>query len=86
MLQFDEVRRRTLALSHTVVLIRTLAEKYLQAVQALSRAKALDVDNPDLHVRIVHLRHTSTQLLLLVSARYAHTAQYPHWRSSLLCL
>ncbi|TRM60398.1 NMDA receptor-regulated protein 1-domain-containing protein [Schizophyllum amplum] len=31
--------------------------KYLQAAQALQRAKTLDAEHPDLHVRLVDLRH-----------------------------
>jgi hypothetical protein len=33
-------------------------EKYLQAVKMLTRARSLDPDHPDLHVRIAHLRNT----------------------------
>ncbi len=32
--------------------------KYLQAAQALSRAKSLDAEHPEVHVRLVHLRKT----------------------------
>ncbi|KAJ3799767.1 NMDA receptor-regulated protein 1-domain-containing protein [Lentinula aff. detonsa] len=32
-------------------------KKYLQAARALARARALDSEYPDLHVRIVHARH-----------------------------
>ena len=32
--------------------------KYLQAAQALSRAKSLDADHPELHVRLIHFRKT----------------------------
>lgn len=35
-----------------------ISEKYLQAVQALNRAKALDAEYPQLHVRLVHFRTT----------------------------
>ena len=33
-------------------------EKYLQAVKMLIRARSLDPEHPDLHVRIAHLRNT----------------------------
>ncbi|KAJ3822659.1 NMDA receptor-regulated protein 1-domain-containing protein [Lentinula raphanica] len=36
--------------------------KYLQAAQALARARALDPEYPDLHVRIVHARHFVSSL------------------------
>ncbi|KAF9068910.1 NMDA receptor-regulated protein 1-domain-containing protein [Rhodocollybia butyracea] len=36
--------------------------KFLQAAQALSRAHALDTDNSDLHVRIIHAKHTASNL------------------------
>ena len=39
-----------------------LSEKYLQAVQALNRAKSLDAEHPQLHVRLVHLRTTGMSL------------------------
>lgn len=35
-----------------------LAEKYLQAVQALNHAKALKPEDPELHIRIVEIRKT----------------------------
>ncbi|KAI0766255.1 NMDA receptor-regulated protein 1-domain-containing protein [Irpex lacteus] len=36
--------------------------KYLQAAQALSRAKSLDAEHPEVHVRLVHLRKTVSSL------------------------
>lgn len=38
--------------------------KRLQAVQALFRARALDAENPDLHVRIVHARQLGSSFFL----------------------
>ncbi|KAJ8597054.1 N-terminal acetyltransferase A, auxiliary subunit [Rhizopogon salebrosus TDB-379] len=37
-------------------------KKYLQAVKMLTRARSLDPDHPDLHVRIAHLRNTVSSL------------------------
>ncbi|OBZ77517.1 N-alpha-acetyltransferase 16, NatA auxiliary subunit [Grifola frondosa] len=37
-------------------------KKYLQAVKALNHARSLDPANPELHIRIVHLRNTITAL------------------------
>lgn len=42
------------------------AEKYLQAVQALNRARALDETHPELHVRLIHFRKTSKSLLWMI--------------------
>ena len=33
-------------------------EKYLQAVQALNRARGLSEEHPELHVRLVHFKKT----------------------------
>lgn len=46
-------RSRTLTTDHFV----GRAEKHLQAIQALARAKALDPENPELHVRTIHFKH-----------------------------
>ena len=43
-------------------LANMITEKYLQAVQALNRAKTLDAEHPQLHVRLVHLRTTGMPL------------------------
>ncbi|KAK7684976.1 hypothetical protein QCA50_011811 [Cerrena zonata] len=37
-------------------------KKFLQAVRALNHVKSLDPENPELHVRLVHLRHTVSSL------------------------
>ena len=42
-----------------------MAEKYLQAVQALNRASALDEGHPELHLRLVHFKKTRTCALPL---------------------
>ncbi|KAE9391110.1 N-terminal acetyltransferase A, auxiliary subunit [Gymnopus androsaceus JB14] len=36
--------------------------KRLQAVQALSRARALDAENPELHVRIIHAKYSASKI------------------------
>jgi len=46
-----------------------LLEKLLQAAQALHRAKAIDPDHPELHVRIVDLKHTGQSDFFLDSRR-----------------
>ncbi|KAI0727501.1 NMDA receptor-regulated protein 1-domain-containing protein [Fomitopsis betulina] len=38
-------------------------KKYLQAVKALNSAYALDVEHPELHVRLAHLRYTCESVL-----------------------
>ena len=38
-------------------------EKYLQAVQALNRARAIDENHPELHVRLVHFKKTGSCLV-----------------------
>ena len=40
-------------------------EKYLQAVKALHSAHALDAEDPELHIRLAHFRHTRESVILL---------------------
>lgn len=57
-LRSGEVSRCHEVLFDTLFTCSSVTEKYLQAVQALSKAKGLDGAHPELHVRVLHFRKT----------------------------
>ena len=64
MSQSDRVRTLTPPLVSLIIFsnVKEITEKFLQAVRALNRIKTIDPENPELHVRLVHLRHTISSL------------------------